>query len=64
MDAVTSQLLTSIISGLVGGFITGLAAFSAIKVEMRYLRRDVDHAHARIDEAVKMNGKGRRHADS
>lgn len=51
MDAITSQLLTSIISGLIGGIITGIAAFSAIKVELRYLRRDIDHAHTRIDEA-------------
>ncbi len=51
MEFVFSQLLASIVSGLVGGFITGVAAFSAIKVEMRYLRRDVDHAHARLDEA-------------
>ncbi len=60
MEAITSQLLTSIISGLIGGFITGIAAFSAIKVELRYLRRDVDHAHERIDE---VNGiKERRRA--
>ena len=62
MDSVTSQLLTSIVSGLVGGFITGIAAFSAIKVEMRYLRRDVDYAHARIDE-VTTNKKAWRRAD-
>lgn len=49
MESVMSQMLTSIISGLVGGVITGAAAFAAIRVEIKFLRRDVDYAHARID---------------
>lgn len=50
MESVMSQLITSIISGLVGGVITGAAAFAAIRVEIKFLRRDVDHAHARLDD--------------
>jgi hypothetical protein len=49
MDAIASQLLSSVISGLLGGAVTGVAAISAIRIEIKYLRRDVDHAHKRID---------------
>lgn len=44
------SLIYSIVSGIVGGVITGASAFAAIRVELRYLRRDVDHAHRRIDK--------------
>lgn len=50
MEALGAQLLAAAISGVVGGTITGIAAFAAIRVELRYLRRDVDLAHRRIDE--------------
>jgi len=49
MENILSQLLSAVISGLVGGTVTGIAAFAAIRVEIKYLRRDVDHAHARLD---------------
>lgn len=49
MDAIASQLLSAVISGVVGGAITGVAAVAAIRVEIKYLRRDVDRAHKRID---------------
>lgn len=49
MESILSQVVSSVISGLVGGTITGIAAFAAIRVEIKYLRRDVDHAHRRID---------------
>lgn len=68
MDQVVTQIIASVISGLVGGIITGIAAWSAIKVEMRYMRRDIDHAHARIDNIEGTNGnsnnggKGKRRA--
>jgi len=54
MDAA---LMQSVISGVIGGLATGIAAFAAIRVEMKYLRRDVDNAddkatraHSRIDK--------------
>jgi len=50
MESLLPQLAASIVSGLVGGIITGVAAWSAIRVEMRYLRRDIDRAHARLDD--------------
>jgi len=49
MDPITNQLVSSIISGLVGGVVTGIAAFAAIRVELKYLRRDVDLAHRRLN---------------
>ncbi len=48
MDLINA-IVYAVISGVVGGSITGIAAFAAIRVEMKYLRRDVDHAHKRID---------------
>lgn len=69
MGIVVDQLIAAVISGLVGGVITGIAAWSAIKVEMRYMRRDIDHAHRRIDDLgdkIPLAGagdlRGRRHA--
>lgn len=44
------QAVVSVVSGLVGGLITGVAAFAAIRVEMRWMRRDIDHAHERINQ--------------
>lgn len=49
MEFLINQMLASVVSGVVGGVITGVAAFAAIRVELKYLRRDVDYAHARLD---------------
>ncbi len=43
------SFINILISSAVTGVITGVAAFSAIRVEMRFLRRDVDRAHERLD---------------
>jgi len=42
-----------ILSSVITGLITGVASFAAIRVEMKFLRRDVDHAHRRVDDAHK-----------
>jgi hypothetical protein len=34
---------------VVQAFVTAAAAWAAVRVELRWLRRDVDHAHERID---------------
>lgn len=44
-----SVLVQAIVSGVIGGVITGVAAWAAMRVEIKYLRRDVDHAHKRLD---------------
>lgn len=44
------SLIYSIVSGVIGGVITGVSAVAVIRVELRYLRRDVDHAHKRLDK--------------
>lgn len=31
------------------GLVTGLVTWGGLRVELRYLRRDVDHAHHRLD---------------
>ncbi len=59
MDPIATQLATSLVSGLVGGVVTGIAAFAAIRVELKFLRRDVDHAHARIDTEMKDRRRAR-----
>ncbi len=42
-----------ILQGVIGGTITGAAAYGAIRVELRYLRRDVDELRAFQAWAVK-----------
>jgi hypothetical protein len=37
---------------LVTAVATGLVTWGAIRVELRWLRRDVDHAHRRLDRVV------------
>lgn len=56
---IANQIVASVISGLVGGVITGVAAFAAIRVELRYLRRDTDWAHKRIDRIEERRTAGR-----
>lgn len=48
MSDLFLQLITSVVSGLVGGVITGVAAFTAIRVELRWQRRDLDDHHRRL----------------
>lgn len=48
------QLVSAAVSGVVGGVITGVAAFAAIRVELRYLRRDLDDHHRRL---IHLEGK-------
>ncbi len=48
-------LLQAVVSGVIGGVFTGVAAWAAIKVEVRWLRRDVDFLLNKWDEFVKGN---------
>lgn len=49
IPVIEATILQAAISGIVGGLITGVAAWAAMRVEIKYLRRDVDHAHQRLD---------------
>jgi len=40
---VETEIVRAVVSGLIGGFATGIAAWAAIRVELKYLRRDVDY---------------------
>lgn len=44
-----------IISILVTGLFNGLVVFGVVKTEMKYLRRDIDHAHKRIDKMLEQH---------
>lgn len=44
-----NQLIQSIVVGLITGAFSGGAAWAVIKTEIKYLRRDVDNAHARLN---------------
>lgn len=50
-----ATIVEAVISGVVGGVITGAAAFAAIRVELRYMRRDLDDHHERI-RALEVKG--------
>lgn len=41
MDQLAMLMLTVLVNGLV--------TWGVVKTELRYLRRDVDHAHRRLD---------------
>lgn len=43
------EFAQSIITGLITGLFTAGAVWGVLKTELKYLRRDVDHAHQRID---------------
>lgn len=45
MNPEVLAMLTAVLSGLV----TGAVTWGAMRVEIRYLRRDVDRAHLRLD---------------
>jgi hypothetical protein len=44
----TQMIVSAVISGVIGGVITGLAALAAVRVELRWLRRDVDDLRDRM----------------
>lgn len=50
MPDLWAQIITAVVSGLIGGTITGVAAFAAIRVEIRWHRRDIDDHHRRITQ--------------
>ena len=54
MEAV---LLQAIITALVTGTVSGLVTYGVMKTELKYLRRDVDHAHARITKLAEVVAK-------
>lgn len=46
---IETTIVQQVIAGVIGGVATGIAALSVFRVEIKYLRRDVDHAHKRLD---------------
>lgn len=63
MDAL-APVLQSLLVAAVTGLVSGVATWGAMKVELRWLRRDVDLAHARIDKLPCQVGRhGRRAYD-
>ena len=45
-----ATIINVVIGSVITGVITGLASFAAIRVELKYMRRDIDQAHKRIDK--------------
>jgi len=43
------EVLNPMISGIISGLFTAGVVWGVLKTEMKYLRRDVDHAHKRLD---------------
>ena len=46
-------LIQTIISGVIGGVFAGVVAWATIKVEVRWLRRDVDFLLNKWDQFIK-----------
>ena len=56
------EWVSSIVQAVIGGLITGGAAWTAIRVELKWLRRDVDEARRdvrRAHERIDSLGAGR-----
>lgn len=56
------QVFGALIVAAVTGGVSGLITWGSMRVEVRYLRRDIDRAHLRIDELPCQAG-GRRSYD-
>lgn len=52
-------MLLELLPGLVGGLACGLVTWGGLRVELRYLRRDIDRAHNRLDR-IEERGAGLR----
>lgn len=46
---MTYDFLQSIVTGLITGIFSAGAVWGVLKTEMRFMRRDVDRAHRRLD---------------
>lgn len=44
-------MLPDLLVALASGAVTGLVAWGGIRVELRYMRRDIGAAHKRMDRA-------------
>lgn len=44
-------LIAAVVSGLIGGAVAGVAAVATMRVELRWHRRDIDHAQNTADAA-------------
>jgi hypothetical protein len=42
-------VLLELLPSLLGGLACGLVTWGGLRVELRYLRRDIDRAHNRLD---------------
>lgn len=45
---MTGVILQTVVSAVIGGLVTGVASFAAIRVHLHYLRRDVDNHDTRL----------------
>lgn len=48
--SVTDFVIQAVVTGLVSGGVVGVAAVAAIRIELKYLRRDTDDNRAHIQK--------------
>lgn len=51
---MTINLGEAALLAVLSGAVSGLLAWGGVRVELRYLRRDVDQAHGRIDRVEQL----------
>jgi len=44
-----NELISTLLPGVISGAFVALINLGILKTELKYLRRDTDHAHKRID---------------
>jgi hypothetical protein len=45
-----SSMFPMLLQAVIGGAVAGVVFGATVRVELKYLRRDVDHAHRRLDQ--------------
>jgi len=49
------ELIYAITTAVITGVITGVSAYTAIHIEIKYLRRDIDSLHDKLTKHLEVN---------
>lgn len=55
--------MTELLIVILTAIVNGAVVWGVVRTELKYLRRDVDHAHQRMDEMYKLIDRRLQHGD-